>query len=347
MNITKRIALTSMIGVSALLLAACSGGATTPTTAPEPTATESPALPEKPDQLTKVTVGLWANVIDTAYLQLGVEQGFFADQNLEVEFVTVAGGDEGVSALVSGNVDFTIANVVTLIQAVDKGLPIRGIVGAVSGGGQTDPDAAGIFVPEGSSVQSPIDLEGKKVGVFQINDVTALWVLAAVEQDGGDPTTIQQVTGTQVDRRQLLEAGEIDATLATGGFFALAQADGHHLLLNPQKATMGPNAPSIFMLVNSQWADQNPAVARAFQIAAGKSADYAEQHRDEWRAILPELFPNVVPDAEAASKVSAYWSSCLTQDGLAKPAEYMTSWGWIDNQLTAEDLIWEQSPPFC
>src|SRR5215204_5131236 len=71
-------------------------------------------------------------IVDVAPIYLGVEQGFFEEQGLEVELVPGSGGAAAVPGVVSGDYDFSFGNVTSILLASSEGLPLRIVANGVS-----------------------------------------------------------------------------------------------------------------------------------------------------------------------------------------------------------------------
>ena len=101
--VPRRRVLTAATAALVLLTAGC-GGSTAGSTTPE--------------GKTQVTVGV-IPIVDVAPIYLGVEQGFFGDENLEVKLETAQGGAAIVPAVVSGQYQFGFSNTTSLLLFPD------------------------------------------------------------------------------------------------------------------------------------------------------------------------------------------------------------------------------------
>src|SRR5690606_33458225 len=99
-----------------MVLAACSG---TPDGGTEGSAPED-------GELTPVTVGV-IPIVDVAPIYLGVDQGFFEDEGLDVTLELAQGGAAIVPAVVSGDYQFGFSNNTSLLVGSSKGLPLKAV----------------------------------------------------------------------------------------------------------------------------------------------------------------------------------------------------------------------------
>lgn len=91
-----------------------------------------------------------------------VDHNFFADEGLEVSFVSPATPADGLKLLASGGVQFATAHSTEVITARSKGLPVVSIATNHQFG------TAGIMVPATENVTNLKQLEGKTLGVTGI-----------------------------------------------------------------------------------------------------------------------------------------------------------------------------------
>src|SRR3954447_26182802 len=73
---------------------------------------------------TKLTVQDVAGV-PSAFLSFGVQKGFFRKQGLDVKVVPAHGGAAIIPAVLSGKVQIGGSNLVSVLLATSKGLPIQ------------------------------------------------------------------------------------------------------------------------------------------------------------------------------------------------------------------------------
>lgn len=150
------------------------------------------ALPQK---------GLW----ETSITIIGMSQGFFKKEGLELEILHTRGGSETVQAVLSGSVDLARSNgILGTIGGFAKGAPIR-IIGASMTGA---PDAFW-YARTDSGIKSPKDLQGKKIGFSRPGSSTHLMALALIAQykldkakavpSGGPSGSFTQTMSKQID----------------------------------------------------------------------------------------------------------------------------------------------------
>jgi NitT/TauT family transport system substrate-binding protein len=232
---------------------------------------------------TKITVAAIA-IVDVAPLYLGKEKGFFTEQNLDITIQNTAGGAESVPGVVSGNYQFAFANMISLLLAYSKGLPLKVIAAGNFSTGKAE-DFGGILVPADSPIKTLKELEGKTLTVNQINNIGGVTVRAAMRKAGGDPDKIKFIEVRFPEMPAALAQKRVDAAWVVEPFLTVARSQGATVL----SWNFAETAPSLLIasyFTTSEYAQQNPDIVKRFTAAINKSLTYASEHPDEARAIL-------------------------------------------------------------
>src|SRR5215208_7312811 len=143
--------------------------------------------PEKPE---KVKIGL-IPIADVAPVFVGIKQGYFKEQGIELEPQFAAGGAAITPAVVSGDFDIGFSNTVSLLIAGSKGLPVQIISQGVLGGPNLSKPWADVLIPKGSDVKTPKDLEGKTIAANTLNNICEVTINATLEKQGVDVSKLR------------------------------------------------------------------------------------------------------------------------------------------------------------
>ncbi|WP_232699366.1 ABC transporter substrate-binding protein [Brevibacillus daliensis] len=115
-----------------------------------------------------------------SFLYAAESQGYFSEENLNVEIRMPSDASDPLKLAAINKVDLAISYQTQIIQARSEGLPVKSLGAVVHHPLNT------LLVREESSITSPKDLEGKKIGYPSLPlDIEI--VKQMVEQDGGDP----------------------------------------------------------------------------------------------------------------------------------------------------------------
>jgi NitT/TauT family transport system substrate-binding protein len=232
---------------------------------------------------TKLTVAAIA-IVDVAPLHLGKAKGFFAEQNLDITVQGTQGGAESVPGVVSGQYQFAFANLISLLIAHAKGLPLRVVAAGNFSTGKPE-DFGAVLVPAGSAVKALKDLEDKTVSVNQINNIGGVTVRAAMRKAGGDPDKIKFIELRFPEMPAALGQQRVDAAWVVEPFLTVARSQGA-TVLDWNFVDAAPNLMIGAYFTTADYAKNNPDVVQRFTAAMNKSLTYASEHPDEARAIL-------------------------------------------------------------
>src|ERR1035437_1129459 len=108
-------------------------------------------------------------VTDVAALYLGDEVGIFKKHGIDLKVNMGTTGAALVPAVMSGEYNFAFSSLVSLLQARDKGLPVKIIAAGSSSTAITGADVTMIHPGPKSGIKSAKDMEGKTVSVNALN----------------------------------------------------------------------------------------------------------------------------------------------------------------------------------
>lgn len=238
-------------------------------------------------ELESVTVGAMP-IADTGPLWLGIEQGFYEEEGLDLEVVETTGGAVQVPGVLAGEYDFAFANIVTGMVAHDQGLPVEYIVNGSSVTGDSEEDVAAVMVPEDSPIESIEDLEGVTMTSNNLQNVGDTAIRAAMDlngADGGSPDFIELAFG---EAMSVAERGEVDAALLVEPYKTIAlQEHDARIIMHPYTETH-EDFDIGGLLATQELMESDPEMVEAFQRATARSLEYAQENPDEVREVILE-----------------------------------------------------------
>jgi NitT/TauT family transport system substrate-binding protein len=167
------------------------------------------AMPAFANETVKVAVpqrGAW----DTSFTELGVGQGFFKDEGLDIEITYTEGGASNEQAIISGSVDIGVATgFLGMIAAYVKGAPVRIISPEATG----SPDIFW-YVKAASPIKSMKDLHGKTVGFSNPGSSSNLILLTLLKEAGVQDAKAVPVGAAPNGLPQVM-TGQIDSSWST------------------------------------------------------------------------------------------------------------------------------------
>ncbi|MEM7442194.1 MAG: ABC transporter substrate-binding protein [Pseudomonadota bacterium] len=172
--------------------------------------------------LTPVTYLLPAPQFLVAFapMNLADSRGYYADEGVEVEFITVRGGAEVATQIGAGNALVGGGIGDTSIIVRPNGVPVRS-VGILGGGALTTVVARG-----DRDIDDLADLEGKTIAVQSFQDTTFYSLLGAMGTEGLGQSDADIQAHGPAGVWQLFVAGEVDAMSAVPDWIYLADSQG-------------------------------------------------------------------------------------------------------------------------
>jgi NitT/TauT family transport system substrate-binding protein len=287
------------------------------------------------DGTTKVTVGV-IPIVDVAPLYLGVKQGFFKAEGLDLDLQTAQGGAAIVPAVMSGQYQFGFSNATSLLLGASKGLDLEVVAAGNATTGVEGKDFGAVIVKGDSTIKSAADLAGKKVAVNTLNNINTTTVNEAVRQAGGDPSGIQYVELPFPDIVSAVAKGDVDAGQVVEPFLTQALEAGDRQVSSNYAAT-DPSLMIGLYFTSGTYADKNAATVKSFTAAMDKSLDYADSHPDEARQIV-STYTDI--DAATLAKITLpKWPTAIPTDAVQKLADLAVTDGLIEKAPDLSALL--------
>jgi NitT/TauT family transport system substrate-binding protein len=275
-------------------------------------------------------------IVDVAPLYLGREQGFFEEENLAIEPVPAQGGAAIVPSVVSGDFQIGFANVVSLLIARDRGIPVTIVAEGTKGGKDERSDSSALLVRGDGKIQTAEDLEGTTIALNTLKNVTEVTAKAALEEQGVDVDKLDFVEVPFPDMIPALESGRVDAVFVVEPFVTLGKQGGARQITAPFAAT-APNLSTATYFTTERYLAGHEDVVRRFTRALEKSLRYAEDHPDEAREIL--LTYTEIPEPAAENLTLPNWDPEINRAGVARLGELSQKHGLLENAPTPTDEL--------
>lgn len=310
----------------ALGLAACTAGDQAPDTAG--TADD--------DGTRAVTIGA-LSISETAPLWAADEAGVFAEHGLDVTIQPIQGGAQAMPALLNGEVDLTVGQPFGVLRAHEQGLPVAIIAGYAESYPDGD-DINAVVAGAGSDLTRPADLAGAKVAVNSLGAAGDLTIRAAVEQDGGDPASIEFVEVAFPDAAAQLDAGNIDAAWIPEPFVSMITAAGGTSVLYPYQETI-PGLPTLVVQATTQTVEQDPELVDATRAALTDAFVWAGENDDAVRQALVDNLS--LPEEAAANLPLPHFTTDLDQDVIQALADLAVEYGYFQEAPDVDAILVE------
>jgi len=236
---------------------------------------------------------LYTTVNGFAAAYVAQEQGFFKKHGIEVEFIPTNSSGNNPPALVSGSVQIAGPTMPTLLQANDAGLDL-----VVFAAGTVYPLDGDILVArQGSGIEKPTDLKGKKVGVPGLGALLHVMLKRHLKTNGVNPNDVRFVEVSFPQAADALKSAQIDAYPAVAPFSArIIQSGAGYEVANWLKDTPDGTLTVVYAATR-KWASENKQVIAALREGMAEAIEYAKTHTNELNnaiATYTKLPPAVV-----------------------------------------------------
>lgn len=271
-----------------------------------------------------------------AALYLGQEKGFFEEQNLTLNLTPAQAPAPILAQVISGQQDIGFSTTIAQITAVAEGAKVKAVAPVDGVIHQTEP-ATAIMVGENSDITSVEELEGKKVAVPALKSELDLLVQVLVDRAGGDASKVQSVQVPFPEMHAALEAGRVDAIATAEPFQTLASKEGAKILVEPEQEVL-PGANVTAWVASERFISENPDVVKRFVAAMKESLQYAGEHPDEARGIIPE-FTELEPELVDEINLGVEYEPVINVESLERIAQLMVERGFIEEAPPVERLV--------
>jgi NitT/TauT family transport system substrate-binding protein len=247
------------------------------------------ALPTVAQTKLKVAEGSRSFTVMPIYIAM--DAGYFKEQGLDVELVTMKGGPAAAGALMSGDVDIAVSVAETPIKMRAQGKDLR-VIGLVQ-----DKNPCVLVVAAGSPVKSLADLKGKTIGVTATGSLTDLILRAYINRLGMNVADFEIVgLGSGATVAAALERGQIQAAIAVTPFLTRLQMDNKVKVVYDFRKEVYPG--QAVLIRGADMGTPKEQAYRKFVAAMVKGAKTLHEDRaltgKIGRAYFPDMDPKVL-----------------------------------------------------
>jgi NitT/TauT family transport system substrate-binding protein len=277
-------------------------------------------------------------IADVAPLYLGMDKGFFEQEQLTIKPQLADGGAAIVPAVVSGDFQIGFSNTISLLIAASKDVPVQIISQGVLAGKSESEAWADLLVLKDGPIKQPQDLEGKTIAVNTLNNICEVTIKASLEKDDVAVGTLEFAEVPFPDMNAALEQKRVDAACVVEPFVSQGKA-GAARGIDPFYVRTAPDLTIATYFTSTQYAESNPDVVARFVRAMNKSLEYAQSHPGEARDILLD-YTEIPPEAAEAIKLPV-WRADLNEDTIQQLSELSEKYGLIEEQPDLDQLTRE------
>ncbi len=279
-----------------------------------------------------VVVGLLPSP-DMATILYGRSQGMFSKAGLNLQLQTMQNGADILAAEVGGSVQIGYSDSYTLVQAFQKGIPLK----LISPGGlyRSVAPTVKLVVPGDSTIKSAKDLAGKTVGGVMKN-ILGLSMTAWLAREGVDPASVHFLAALPSVAVTALQGHRVDAIMAFEPYLSAAEAAGARVIATPFDAIAPAFLASAWFSI-APWVTEHRDAATTFAAVMKSSSSYVNVHYQEMLPMLAD-FSKMPPETLAKMGQSQVPSS-FTPAQLQPVIDAAVKTQYIPTSFKAEDMF--------
>ena len=273
--------------------------------------------------------------VPSAFLEYGVKQGFFKKRKLDVQVKPSQGGATVVPAVTSGSVDIGGSNLVSVLLAQSKNIPLKVVAPGTFVAKQ---DFSGIIVAKDSDISDPKDLEGKTLAVNTLKNVAEVTAKESLSKKGVDVSKVKLTEVDFPDMVPAVEQGRVDAAFAIEPFVTAGKAAGLKVVDRPYLGTR-PGLQIGCYFTSEKYLAENKDVVARFREGVGETAQAIADDPTAFRKFLPEA--SEIPPPAAMKAVLPAWKPKSDEASVDLTAELMQKYGLTESKPDTKDALAE------
>jgi NitT/TauT family transport system substrate-binding protein len=282
-------------------------------------------------QAAKLRVGL-LNVVDTAPFYRALDQGYFRDEDVEVEVVKFRGGPDAIRELVEKRIDIAFTSYPGALTAQANGLADLKIAAAAYTARNSHLMLMGL--PDGPLIH-PREAPGKRIALTAPESISDIGITLALRDAGVDPASITRVSLSMDDMLSALKRGDVDGAVMAEPYVTQAEQAGAVPVLD---VTLGRTAllPLSGWFVTEQQVGSQAKAIQAFQRAMKRGARDVQKRENRDPVLIRYLGvdPARVDDVRIAT-----FPETVDPVEIQKVAELMRANGFLDGPVDVRKMV--------
>lgn len=279
----------------------------------------------------------WFPNVDHLPIYVARQQGFFAEEGLEIEIISPSETSDGLKMAAAGKVDMAVSYEPQTVIAAARGLDVVVVARLIE-----HPLTTLLFL-KGKGIASPKDLAGKKIGYTVPGLMDVLLDAFAKVNNIGDYTAIN--VGFAIV--QSLVAGKVDAVMGPFKTYETVTMahKGYEVGYFELEKWGIPDYDELIFITSKKTLAQNRAAMAAFRRVIDRAIIQVRQNKQQ---ALIDYFKQV-PQADQKIEADAFEltlpyyanSQKIDVDRWQKFADFALKYGLIDRKVDVSDLLWE------
>lgn len=330
---TGRTRFTSLLAVSAALAltaTACSSGGGDQTSLGGGSDDDGDS-----GDLTSFNVAMVSS-LDTEPYYYALENGYYEDAGLDVDFSTSDSGPSLVTGVLNGTYDAASSAAFPVLIAIGKDTDLKIFPGASVVG--PDSGNSGLVVKPDSGISGFADLEGKTVATNALTSLTTLALKAGVKDAGIDPDSVDVTALPFKASVQAVSQDQADAAVVISPFQTEAEMNGMEVIGDPIGTEMPEGSPYNILFSSAETSEEKTDEFAAFNEATLQAVEELREDPDLQRELAVDL---VGLDEDLAAEVTlpTYNTTGIDVDAFQQYADMVAEFGYTDEPVDVSNVV--------
>jgi NitT/TauT family transport system substrate-binding protein len=265
----------------------------------------------------------------------GVDQGIYRNNGIDAQLTTLPNGATIVQAVVGGDLDVGLANIVTLAAAVAKGIPLVMIAPAALYSAKHS--YSRLCVAKNSPFKMPKDLDGATIAVSSLNDFNQLGVAAWLEHNGVPPARVKFIELKFPEMGAALARGTVQAATIAEPDLSAAIQSGNARAFADVYSVIAPEFANIVWFTSRAWLQKNPDAAKRLITGIYATARWANDHQPQSGTILAKA--SKMDPAIVATMNRAFYATSSDPKYIQAPLDFALRYGLISRPITTGEFL--------
>ncbi len=264
-------------------------------------------------------------------VEFGASKGFFEEEGLDVEFVSV---EDPITGLLSGDIDIADTPTTNAILSANQGAPIKIVSSLFRSKGP-------FYLLGNEEIDTIEDLKGKTVGAAKFGSGLDVYVRTILKEHGLDPDNDVTLiaNGVHQEAYASLTNGQVDATIIHEPWVSYAEDEESGKLLARGWDYL-PTFHTGVLVASDDAIAENPEGIKRLLSAYFKTQEYAKENMDEFKAFYLE---NMKVDENVLEKTLERELEIWENDPNVS-IESLTDTQEIHKELGFQDEIYDIEP---
>lgn len=261
------------------------------------------------------------------------KNGYFAQENLQVELVRFQSAVEQGNAMQSGQLNGMVTDMIVATLMKDSGLDLK--MTNITLGATPQEGRFAIVAAPGSDIKTLVDLKGRSLGISH-NSIIEYVSDGLLKDAGIDPSEVKKTSVPKIPvRMEMLFSKQIDAIAVPDPMVTFAEFKGATVIA--QDTTH--NLSQAVTLFDQKTLDEKKNTVAGFYRAYAKAVEDLNNHPDQYKQLMVENVNIPEPIAKDYSLQKYPQPQVPTEEDVNNILQWMKQKNLLKNDLKYSDLV--------